>query len=218
MVNCRQCRRWTCALGAARRRVEPGRTPRSRSIVGAHAVEFSKTAKPLRKTNLCRGGPIRPYAHGRAQGRPKSIARREPPQRPAGYQPRRRAARHRASPIILARRTPSSARVRTRPRGPSISEPFSCPIPKRARSPGPPVGRSPIRPATSPAHLPPAPLHAAAGEASRRRSGHAQAHEPPLAHLQHRPVGPVDRHVVVAGGQLGLGERHAAPVDQPAGL
>jgi hypothetical protein len=31
----------------ARQRVEPGRTPRSNaSIVGAHAVEFSKTAEP----------------------------------------------------------------------------------------------------------------------------------------------------------------------------
>jgi hypothetical protein len=33
----------------SRRRVEPGRTPRSRMIVDAHAVEFSKTAKPHRK-------------------------------------------------------------------------------------------------------------------------------------------------------------------------
>ena len=44
-----------------RRRVEPGRTPRSASIADAHAVEFSKTAKPRRKCFLQRS-PIRPGA------------------------------------------------------------------------------------------------------------------------------------------------------------
>src|SRR6516225_5087971 len=60
-----------------RRRVEPGRTPRSRSIVAAHAVEFSKTAEASRKGFL-RGEPMRPCALRRAAGQPRSIALARP--------------------------------------------------------------------------------------------------------------------------------------------
>jgi hypothetical protein len=45
------------------------------SIVDAHAVEFSKTAVPLWGGHP-RRRPFRPYAQGRSEGRPRSIALR----------------------------------------------------------------------------------------------------------------------------------------------
>ncbi len=67
-------------------RVEPGRTPRSISIVDAHAVEFSKTAKPHRKGFLLEetDPTQRPEAPA---GRPGSIAR-QAARRPVGVEPK----------------------------------------------------------------------------------------------------------------------------------